>query len=58
MMMMMMMMRMMVEVFHELGAYNFYVFRRGLSKKEKSKTIPVTSSGSLYGCEMLRFPHC
>jgi hypothetical protein len=24
----------------------------------KSKAIPVTSLGSLQGCEMLRMPHC
>jgi hypothetical protein len=24
----------------------------------KSKAIPVTRRGGLYGCEMLRMPHC
>jgi hypothetical protein len=24
----------------------------------KSKAIPVTGLGGLYGCEMLRIPHC
>jgi hypothetical protein len=26
-------------------------------REEKSKTIPVTGRGGLYGCEMLRIPH-
>jgi hypothetical protein len=26
--------------------------------KKRSKAIPVTGRGGLYGCEMLRIPHC
>jgi hypothetical protein len=26
--------------------------------KIKSKAIPVTGRGGLWGCEMLRIPHC
>jgi hypothetical protein len=29
-----------------------------LNKKSKSNAIPVTGLGGLYGCEMLRIPHC
>jgi hypothetical protein len=27
-------------------------------KVKKKKAIPVTGRGDLYGCEMLRIPHC
>jgi hypothetical protein len=27
-------------------------------KKQGNKSIPVTGRGGLYGCEMLRIPHC
>jgi hypothetical protein len=26
--------------------------------KKNSKAIPVTGRGDLYGCKMLRIPHC
>jgi hypothetical protein len=28
------------------------------TNKENKKAIPLTSLGGLYGCEMLRIPHC
>jgi hypothetical protein len=30
------------------GSYNYY----------KSKAIPITDRAGLYGCDMLRIPHC
>jgi hypothetical protein len=37
-----------------------YIFLSCINRqaKKKSKTIPVTGRGGLYGCEMLRIPHC
>jgi hypothetical protein len=29
-----------------------------LKVKKEDKAIPVTGRGGLYGCEMLRIPHC
>jgi hypothetical protein len=29
-----------------------------ISRKSKSKAIPVTGCGGLWDCEMLRIPHC
>jgi hypothetical protein len=54
------------------GRYCFTVFIRqdtqsdiflgllfpGLTKNSKSKAIPVTYRGGLYGCEILRIPLC
>jgi hypothetical protein len=34
-----------------------YIYCKLLCKR-KSKAIPVTGSGGLYGCEMIRMPHC
>jgi hypothetical protein len=34
------------------------IFIRNSSKKKKEKNIPVTGSGGLQGCEMLRISHC
>jgi hypothetical protein len=31
---------------------------KSIVKKSKSKAIPVTGRGGLYGCEMLRILHC
>jgi hypothetical protein len=52
------------------NVFTFYFFTRWLEQSQitcfqdsiliklKNKTIPVTGRGDLYGCEMLRIPHC
>jgi hypothetical protein len=38
---------------------SIYLMFSKLDKKvKKSEAIPVTGHGGLYGCEMLRIPHC
>jgi hypothetical protein len=34
------------------------IISEGNGENMKSKAIPVTVRGSLFGCEMLRIPHC
>jgi hypothetical protein len=39
-------------------ALGFFQPLTKMSKKKKSKAIPVTGRGGLQGCKMLRIPHC
>jgi hypothetical protein len=41
-----------------VNSFTGLLFMYGQSFLIRSKVIPVTGRGGLYGCEMLRIPHC